>query len=68
MVNISGKVRDRKKAHKNISGEQDRQRGGVLGVIKIQVLLKALEACVGQIIALSRCFSGTPETEQSLEY
>ena len=52
MFSASGEVRGRKKAHKNISGEQDRQRGGVLGVIEIQVLLKALETRVGQIAAL----------------
>ena len=41
-----------KEAHEDISGEEDRQRGSVLGVIEVQVRLKAFETSVGQITTL----------------
>lgn len=47
-----------KEAHKDISGKKDGQRGGILCVIKVQILLKTTEASVGQIVALRRSFSG----------
>ena len=36
-----------REAHKNISGKKDGERGGILCVIEVQILLKALEASVG---------------------
>lgn len=39
-------------AYDNISGKKDGQRGGILCVVEVQILLKALEASVGQVAAL----------------
>ena len=53
---------------KNISCEEDGQRGGILRIIEFQVILEALETSVCQIAALWPSLSGMPETEQNIEY
>ena len=55
-------------AHKNVSGKQNGQAGGVLCIIEIQILLEALEASIGQIASLWRSFSDVSKTEQRIEH